>query len=94
MSVSAEPFGEDVGAQCRRVDEALARFLPSPPACPPALGEAMRYSVFAGGKRFRPVLVLAAAEEVAASPALHEAGGVRDRAARGPSSRAAGRVRD
>ncbi len=72
MSVSAEPFGEYVGAQCRRVDEALARFLPSPPACPPALGEAMRYSVFAGGKRFRPVLVLAAAEEVAASPALHE----------------------
>jgi geranylgeranyl diphosphate synthase type II len=30
----------------------------------------MRYSLFAGGKRFRPVLVLAAAEAVAAHPSL------------------------
>ncbi len=72
MSTAAEPLGDYIGAQCRRVDEALARFLPGPPGCPPALGEAMRYSLFAGGKRFRPVLVLAAAEEVAATPALHD----------------------
>jgi geranylgeranyl diphosphate synthase type II len=72
VSASAEPFGEYVAAHGRRVDEALARFLPGPPACPTPLGEAMRYSLFAGGKRFRPVLTLAAAEEVAARPALQE----------------------
>lgn len=39
-------------------DEALDGFLPRPPAAPARLAEAMRYSVFAGGKRFRPALVL------------------------------------
>jgi geranylgeranyl diphosphate synthase type II len=46
------------------VDEALDRHLPRPPACPVLLAEAMRYSLFAGGKRLRPALVLAAAEAV------------------------------
>ncbi len=49
------------------VDGALERFLPSAPACPPRVGEAMRYSLFAGGKRLRPVLALAAAEAVGAA---------------------------
>ena len=49
------------------VDGALERLLPSAPACPPRVGEAMRYSLFAGGKRLRPVLALAAAEAVAAA---------------------------
>jgi len=48
-----------------RVDEALERYLPTPPACPAIMAEAMRYSVFAGGKRFRPILTLAAAEATA-----------------------------
>jgi geranylgeranyl pyrophosphate synthase len=47
------------------VDEALARALPVPPDCPAILSEAMRYSVFAGGKRLRPILTLAAADAVA-----------------------------
>jgi geranylgeranyl diphosphate synthase, type II len=47
------------------VDEALDRFLPPPPAAPPIIVDAMRYSVFAGGKRLRPVLTLAAADAVA-----------------------------
>jgi geranylgeranyl diphosphate synthase type II len=47
------------------VDAALASYLPSPPACPPRVDEAMRYSLFAGGKRLRPMLALAAAESVA-----------------------------
>ena len=46
------------------VDEALERHLPRPPDCPPLLAEAMRYSVFAGGKRLRPLLTLAAADAV------------------------------
>jgi len=47
-----------------QIDEALERFLPSPPKCPPIVAEAMRYSVFAGGKRLRPVLALAAADAI------------------------------
>jgi geranylgeranyl diphosphate synthase type II len=47
------------------VDAALERFLPAAPDCPPRVSEAMRYSLFAGGKRLRPILALAAAEAVA-----------------------------
>jgi geranylgeranyl diphosphate synthase type II len=49
-----------------RVDRALDRFLPHASQAPAVIAEAMRYSVFAGGKRLRPMLVLAAAEAVAA----------------------------
>jgi geranylgeranyl diphosphate synthase type II len=46
----------------QQVDEALDRFLP-PEGTPPArIHEAMRYSVLAGGKRLRPILVIAGAE--------------------------------
>jgi geranylgeranyl diphosphate synthase, type II len=48
-----------------RVDAALDRYLPKPPDCPPLVSEAMRYSVFAGGKRLRPMLTLAAADAIA-----------------------------
>lgn len=41
------------------VELALDRFLPSEEDPPPLLHRAMRYAVFAGGKRLRPVLVLA-----------------------------------
>jgi len=46
------------------IEHALDRYLPVPPACPAIVSEAMRYSVFAGGKRLRPVLTLAAADAV------------------------------
>jgi len=48
----------------RAVDEALERYLPPKDAPPAAIHEAMRYSVFAGGKRLRPILVIAGAEAV------------------------------
>lgn len=51
------------------IDLALDRYLPGPPAVPPVLSSAMRYSLLAGGKRLRPALALAAAEAVAATPA-------------------------
>jgi geranylgeranyl pyrophosphate synthase len=54
------------------VDAALERFLPSAPAAPAVLSEAMRYSVMAGGKRLRPLLAIAAAEAVAARVGLSE----------------------
>ena len=44
------------------VDQALDRFLPKATLKPPTIHKAMRYSLFAGGKRLRPVLCLAAAE--------------------------------
>ncbi|MGO8700240.1 MAG: polyprenyl synthetase family protein [Limisphaerales bacterium] len=51
------------------VDEALRRLLPPPAAKPATIHKAMRYSVFAGGKRMRPALLLAAAEACGGSRA-------------------------
>jgi geranylgeranyl pyrophosphate synthase len=56
----------------RTIDAALQRLLPAPPAVPAILSEAMRYSVMAGGKRLRPLLVLASAEAVASTSGLGE----------------------
>jgi geranylgeranyl diphosphate synthase, type II len=50
--------------QCARIDEALDHFLPKETELPHSLHKAMRYSVFAGGKRVRPILLLAACEAV------------------------------
>jgi geranylgeranyl diphosphate synthase, type II len=44
------------------VNAALDRFLPKAKTKPSTIHTAMRYSLFAGGKRLRPVLCLAAAE--------------------------------
>jgi geranylgeranyl diphosphate synthase type II len=46
------------------VDAALDVFLPPETERPETLHKAMRYSVFAGGKRLRPILVMAGAEAV------------------------------
>ena len=43
------------------VEAALERLLPAENTQPPSIHRAMRYSVFAGGKRIRPVLCLEAA---------------------------------
>jgi len=51
------------------VDAALERFLPGEDIQPPTVHRAMRYSVLAGGKRLRPILVIAGAEAVGAPPA-------------------------
>src|SRR5580693_4513278 len=40
------------------VDAALERLLPAESAQPTSIHTAMRYSVFAGGKRIRPILCL------------------------------------
>ena len=44
------------------IERALDRYLPKAKAKPATLHQAMRYSLFAGGKRLRPILCLAAAE--------------------------------
>jgi geranylgeranyl diphosphate synthase type II len=61
----------DLGAYMKErmaaVDAALDRVLPPETERPESLHKAMRYSVFAGGKRLRPVLVIAGAEAVGGS---------------------------
>jgi geranylgeranyl diphosphate synthase type II len=49
-------------ARQKEVDRALDRFLPKASVPPATIHKAMRYSLFAGGKRLRPILCLAAAE--------------------------------
>ena len=51
-----------VTSRSKAVDRALDRFLPKASAKPATIHAAMRYSLFAGGKRMRPALLLAAAE--------------------------------
>ena len=49
-------------ARQKEVDRALDRFLPKAAVPPATIHKAMRYSLFAGGKRLRPILCLAATE--------------------------------
>lgn len=51
-----------LAARQREIDRALDRFLPKASTRPPTMHKAMRYSLFAGGKRLRPILCIAAAE--------------------------------
>lgn len=53
-------------ARADETDSALDAYLPEKAAYMGRIGEAMRYSLFPGGKRFRPVLCLAAAEALGA----------------------------
>lgn len=46
------------------IDAALDRTLPAAERLPTSLHQAMRYSIFAGGKRIRPLLMIAACEAV------------------------------
>src|ERR1700690_4215645 len=57
-----------IAAQQKRVDEALSRWVPPESADPPTIHKAMRYSLFAGGKRIRPLLAMAAAEAISDAP--------------------------
>ncbi len=51
------------------VDKALESLVPQAKTFPPAVLEAMRYSLFAGGKRVRPILAVASAEALGAKTA-------------------------
>jgi geranylgeranyl pyrophosphate synthase len=58
------PLQSFIDAHRAHLEQALFAYLPAPPACPPLLSGAMRYSLTAGGKRLRPLLALAAADAV------------------------------
>lgn len=51
-----------LAARQKEVDRALDRFLPKESVSPATIHKAMRYSLFAGGKRLRPILCLAATD--------------------------------
>ena len=61
---AADTLQQYLTARRLAIDAALLAALPSPPACPSAVADAMRFSVRAGGKRLRPILCLASAEAV------------------------------
>jgi geranylgeranyl diphosphate synthase type II len=62
---AAAPLREYLSARRAEVDEALQRVLPAATGRLATIHDAMRYSLFAGGKRVRPILALSAAEAVA-----------------------------
>ena len=68
MTTSVDPartrVRESLEDRRRVVETALDQALPSESAWPATLHRAVRYSLFAGGKRIRPILVLASGEAV------------------------------
>ena len=54
-------FPDFFEADRKQVEAALDSLLPAESTAPPVIHQAMRYSVFAGGKRLRPILCLEAA---------------------------------
>ena len=68
------PFSDWMPTQLHRIEAALSEWVPA--QAPAELGTAMRYAVLDGGKRLRPLLVLAARHAVSTGvddPALDEA---------------------
>jgi geranylgeranyl diphosphate synthase type II len=59
----SSPFelNEFLATRTEMVNRALDRFLPAEKTRPATIHRAMRYSIFAGGKRMRPAILLAAA---------------------------------
>ena len=58
------PLGTYLDTRKKIIDEALERYMPGEDNYPPVIFKAIRYSLFAGGKRIRPILCLASAEAV------------------------------
>ncbi|NPU85587.1 MAG: polyprenyl synthetase family protein [Syntrophaceae bacterium] len=62
MSGIPDDFSSYLKSRKELVDSALNRYLPAEGLYPPEIYTAMRYSLFAGGKRLRPILCIASAE--------------------------------
>src|SRR6202162_4175886 len=61
-------LGEYMAARQKAVDAALDRWVPREDENPATIHRAMRYSLFAGGKRIRPLLAIAAANAISDAP--------------------------
>jgi geranylgeranyl diphosphate synthase type II len=59
---------EYMATRQKTVDATLDRWVPAEGVDPPVIHQAMRYSLFAGGKRIRPLLAIASAEAVSDAP--------------------------
>ena len=55
---------QEMKERCAYIEQALEQAVPEQKDFPPVIFEAMRYSLLAGGKRLRPMMVLAACEAV------------------------------
>src|SRR3954468_6024649 len=63
-SATQTGLSDYLAEQVAVVDEALERCVPPESTQPNSIHRAMRYSLFAGGKRIRPILAIAAAKAV------------------------------
>jgi geranylgeranyl diphosphate synthase type II len=77
-TTTAPDLAEYLAARKEEVDRELSRLLPPEDAWPATLHRAIRHSLFAGGKRLRPILCLTAAETIGgeSAPALAPACGL------------------
>jgi geranylgeranyl diphosphate synthase, type II len=64
MSAAAVSIGEYIEQVSYHVEQALDRLVPAESNPPEIIHKAMRYSLFAGGKRIRPILCIEAARAV------------------------------
>jgi geranylgeranyl diphosphate synthase type II len=65
MTKSSEPgLQEFFAAQVQTIDRVLNQWVPAETVQPSSIHRAMRYSLFAGGKRIRPILAIAAGDAV------------------------------
>jgi len=62
MEIAMPDLKTYIAERCALVDAALHQLIPSAETSPATIHKAMRHSMFAGGKRLRPILCLAAAE--------------------------------
>jgi geranylgeranyl pyrophosphate synthase len=67
-ATSATDVSRYLAERRQEVDGELSRLLPAESAWPQRLHRAIRHSLFAGGKRLRPILCLAAGETAGAPP--------------------------
>jgi len=71
MSASKQfDLNQFLATRTETVNAALDKFLPSEKTKPATIHKAMRYSLFAGGKRMRPAVLLAAAEACGGSDSV------------------------
>ena len=62
-----DPLHQTLASGSQLADAALERLIPGPDERPASIHRAMRHSVFAGGKRLRPILCMEAGRMVAGS---------------------------
>ena len=62
--IEATSLGDFLAEQVQTVDRVLNVWVPDETVDPSSIHRAMRYSLFAGGKRIRPILAMAAARTV------------------------------